>query len=91
MCLPELAASYIPRDSLRMLARQYYRYGIYRAKTAGRHPESMRRSHVLAPGLTLALLLAPLLPGPLRRLVIGSYAAALAAGAVIRAARGPAG
>ena len=50
---------YIPRDSLRKLARQYWRYGLYRAKTSGRHPESMRRSHVLAPGLVATLAVAP--------------------------------
>jgi hypothetical protein len=87
VCLPELAASYIPRDSLWALARQYFRYGTYRAKTAGRHPESMRRSHVLAPGLTLALLLTPFLPRVVRRLVVGSYGAALAGTALTAALR----
>ena len=33
--------------------RQYHRYGFYRVKTSLRHPESLRRSHVLAPGLVL--------------------------------------
>lgn len=56
VCLPEMEARYVPRDSLRALARQYWRYGFYRAKTSRRHPESMRRSHVLAPGLALAVL-----------------------------------
>ena len=67
VCLPEMAAGYIPRDSLRRLARQYWRYGFYRAKTSGRHPESMRRSHVLAPGLVTAMLLAVFAP---RRLAL---------------------
>lgn len=81
VCLPGLAAHYVPRDSLTRLARQYWRYGQYRAKTSGRHPESMRRSHVLAPGLVLTAALALLLPGPLRRLPLAGlavYAAALA-------------
>jgi glycosyltransferase involved in cell wall biosynthesis len=51
VCLPEMAASYVPRNSLSSLRRQYWRYGQYRAKTSGRHPESMRRSHVLPPAL----------------------------------------
>lgn len=51
VCLPEMAASYIPRDSLQSLARQYWRYGQYKAKTCRRHPTSMRRSHLLPPGL----------------------------------------
>jgi succinoglycan biosynthesis protein ExoA len=60
VCVPEMGARYVPRDSLRALARQYWRYGFYRAKTSSRHPDSMRRSHVLAPGLALALLAAVL-------------------------------
>ena len=62
--LPELAARYIPRDSIRGLARQYARYGFYRAKTARRHPESMRRSLWLPPGLVLTLAAAAAAPGP---------------------------
>jgi glycosyltransferase involved in cell wall biosynthesis len=63
LCLPQMAARYIPRDSLWKLARQYWRYGLYRAKTSGRHPESMRRSHVLAPGLVVVLALSCLTRG----------------------------
>lgn len=55
LCLPEMEARYIPRDSLPGLVRQYWRYGVFRAKTAGAHPESMRRSHLLAPSLALSL------------------------------------
>ena len=51
VCLPEMAAQYVPRSSLSALARQYWRYGQYRVKTAGRHPAGLRRSHVLPPGL----------------------------------------
>jgi succinoglycan biosynthesis protein ExoA len=60
VCMPEMAARYIPRDSLRSLARQYWRYGLYRAKTSRRHPASMRRSHVLAPGVALAFAASPM-------------------------------
>lgn len=60
VCVPEMGARYVPRDSLRALARQYWRYGFYRAKTSARHPDSMRRSHVLAPGLALTLVAAVL-------------------------------
>ena len=63
VCIPEMAARYIPRDSLSGLARQYWRYGQFRARTAVRQPNSLRRSHVLAPSLALALVAAPL---PLR-------------------------
>jgi glycosyltransferase involved in cell wall biosynthesis len=53
VCIPEMAARYVPRDRLRGLARQYWRYGWGRAMTCRRHPESMRRSHLLPPGLLL--------------------------------------
>ena len=88
VCLPEMAADYVPRDSLRSLARQYWRYGIYRAKTSRRHPNALRRSHVLAPGLT-ATVAAALLPGPVGRLArigVAGYVAALILESV-RAAR----
>lgn len=65
ICVPEMGARYVPRNRLRSLARQYWRYGQYRAKTCRAHPESMRRSHVLAPALALAVAAAVL---PLRRL-----------------------
>ena len=82
VCLPGMAAEYVPRDSLRSLARQYFRYGQYRCKTSGAHPESMRRSHVIAPSLAVTLLAALLLRGPLAlaaRAGVGAYAAAVLA------------
>jgi hypothetical protein len=81
LCLPEMGAQYIPRDSLKALARQYWRYGIYRAKTSGRHPESMRRSHLLAPSVALSLAAAILPLGRLRHL--GRTAVALWCAAVV--------
>jgi glycosyltransferase involved in cell wall biosynthesis len=73
VCLPEMGARYVPRDSLQALARQYWRYGFYRAKTGGRHPETMRRSHLLAPALALAVL--PALAGSrAARAALAAYA-----------------
>jgi succinoglycan biosynthesis protein ExoA len=92
VCLPEMAARYVPRDSLRALARQYFRYGLYRVKTSNRHPESMRPSHVLAPSLALALLGA-LAPWPLRgpaRALLSVYALVVFAVSAREARRGPA-
>jgi succinoglycan biosynthesis protein ExoA len=80
VCVPALAAGYIPRDSLRRLAEQYHRYGFYRVKTSLRHPESLRRSHVLAPGLALTVAAAATAPRPLRRAAragLAAYAAAV--------------
>jgi succinoglycan biosynthesis protein ExoA len=80
VCIPGMAAEYIPRNSLKKLARQYWTYGRYRAKTSAAHPDSMRRSHVLAPSLALAVLFATAAPRPLRTLArfgLGIYALTL--------------
>jgi glycosyltransferase involved in cell wall biosynthesis len=92
VCIPEMAAAYIPRNSLRRLARQYWRYGFSRVRTSLAHPESMRPSHVLPPGLAVTTL-AALLPvralrGP-ARLGLGLYAAAIGVTAVSAARRAP--
>jgi glycosyltransferase involved in cell wall biosynthesis len=86
VCLPEMAASYIPRDSLRALARQYWRYGFYRVKTSRRHPESLRPSQLLPPLLALTVAGAV---WPLRRparAALGVYGLAVAA-STLRGAR----
>lgn len=91
--LPELAARYIPRDSIRGLARQYARYGFYRAKTARRHPGSMRRSLWLPPALVVTAAAAVAAPRPVRdlaRVGIAVYATALAAGSARAPDAGPA-
>jgi len=91
--LEALGALYFPRNSLKALARQYWRYGFYRAKTGRRHPASLRRSHLLAPGVTAATLGAVVGPRPVRtlgRAALLVYATVLgAAGAqAVRAGRG---
>jgi hypothetical protein len=81
VCLPELDAYYVPRDSLPALARQYLRYGYYRHKTSRRHPESMRPAHLISPGLALTLIAAALAPRPMRRCArvgLGAYGLAVA-------------
>jgi hypothetical protein len=80
-----MAARYVPRDGLRTLARQYFRYGTYRAKTARHHPISLRRSHVLAPGLAATVVLAAVAPAPVARPAqagLAAYGATVAAMAV---------
>jgi succinoglycan biosynthesis protein ExoA len=89
ICLPEMAAQYVPRDSLKGLWRQYYRYGLYRARTFRRHPQSMRRSHLMPSGLALTTLFALIAPRPLRvaaRLALSAYLLAVA-GTAAAAAR----
>ncbi len=79
VCVPQMAARYVPRRSLGALARQYWRYGQFRTKTCRRHPESIRRSHLLPPAVTL-LVGGALIPSraaaPLR-LAAAGYALAL--------------
>jgi succinoglycan biosynthesis protein ExoA len=84
VCLPEMAAGLVTRDSPRALARQYWRYGFYRVKTSRRHPATLRRSHLLPPTLVGGLLVAASGLGPVRitRLAAGIYPVALLAGAV---------
>src|SRR3954454_19911405 len=77
--LPAMGAGYVPRNSLKSLARQYYRYGLYRGKTARHHPNSLRRSHLLGPGLVLALMGSVVLPRPLRSLARAALASYLLA------------
>ncbi len=81
VCLPEMAAEYAPRPRLSALARQYRRYGRYRAKTAVRHPSALRRSHVLPPGLvaTVACAAVPVRRARPLRVAVALYAATLLA------------
>jgi succinoglycan biosynthesis protein ExoA len=82
VCLPEMAAAYFPRDSIRTLWRQYREYGAYRAKTAGRHPESLRRSAMLPPLLVVTAATALAGPAFVRRAsraAMVGYAGALVA------------
>jgi GT2 family glycosyltransferase len=52
---PELAVGYLPRDSVRALARQFRGYGRGRARTARRHRGSLRLRQLAAPLLVIAL------------------------------------
>jgi succinoglycan biosynthesis protein ExoA len=90
LCLPEMGAEYIPRNSLSSLARQYWRYGVYRVKTSRAHPQSMRRSHLLAPGVAVAAAAAILPLGPVRRLAragLAVWCSALVGVAMVQAWR----
>jgi succinoglycan biosynthesis protein ExoA len=83
VCMPELNAYYVPRDSLRGLARQYFSYGRYREKTCRRHPESMRPAHVISPGFALTLMGAGVAPRPVRTIARGGLLAYALAVAVV--------
>lgn len=81
VCLPEMASEYTPRNSIPSLWRQYLDYGDYREWTAVRHPHTMRRSHLLAPGLVAAAVATVAGPRPVRgaaRAGLALYVTALA-------------
>ncbi|HEX8742081.1 MAG TPA: glycosyltransferase family 2 protein [Thermoleophilaceae bacterium] len=78
--IPALASRYVPRDDLESLAKQYWRYGTYRAKTASRHPNSLEARQLFPLALVGALAGSVVLPRALRgvaRLGVGAYGAAL--------------
>jgi len=90
VCLPDMVGHYVPRNSLRKLARQYFRYGFYRARTFRRHPQSMRRSHLIAPALAASSVGAVAGPRSIRlatRACIGAYLLAVLATGVSTATR----
>jgi succinoglycan biosynthesis protein ExoA len=49
--LPDVSFRYEPRDSLRRLARQFVRYGFYKARTMVKHPQSVRPRHLVPAAL----------------------------------------
>jgi succinoglycan biosynthesis protein ExoA len=80
--LPQLGARYTPRDSVRRLGRQYFRYGMYRAKTSLRHPHAVRPLHLAMPALVVTAAAAVGAPRPLRRparALLGVYGLAVLA------------
>lgn len=94
VCRAEMAAEYLPRDNIKALWRQYWRYGFYRAKTARRHRSTLRPSQLLPPAVATCLVLALLAPdSPLRRWSragVAVYGGALAASTLDAARKAPA-
>lgn len=91
VCLPELSARYVPRDSLGALATQYWRYGQSRVRTAVIHPTSLRRSHLAPPAVVLAAGAALAPSRGVRRLGRGGlalYCVALAGASLLDHAKG---
>jgi glycosyltransferase involved in cell wall biosynthesis len=90
VCLGQMVGYYVPRDSLKALTRQYFRYGFYRARTFQRHPNSMRRSHLIAPALAAAVPATLLGPRRVRRVAqaaLAGYALAVAGTGAVTTAR----
>jgi succinoglycan biosynthesis protein ExoA len=88
---PDIRATYVARSTLWLLARQYFRYGWWKAETLKRHPRSLRwRQAVPAAfvgALVLLSMLAVVVPKAMLALaVLVLLYAAAAAGASIHAA-----
>lgn len=84
---PAIRSVYVPRSSLRAVARQFLRYGLSRAATTKRHPGSLKPRQLAAPALVLALLFSPR-----RKIVLALYAALVAReGVAVGAGDVPAG
>lgn len=80
VCLPQMAADYLPRDTLGGLWSQYAGYGRFRARTARSHPISMRRSQLLPTAVVVTAGCAVGTPRVVRRparAALGAYAATL--------------
>jgi succinoglycan biosynthesis protein ExoA len=80
ICLPAMASYYTPRNTITGLWQQYLQYGEYRERTARRHPQTMRRSHLIAPALVVTVASAAVAPRKVRRPAragVGAYVAAL--------------
>jgi glycosyltransferase involved in cell wall biosynthesis len=58
---PTIRSTYFVRASLPRLARQYGRYGFWKARTLVHHPKSVRWRQLVAPTFVLSLLATPLL------------------------------
>lgn len=58
---PTIRSTYYVRASLPRLARQYGRYGFWKARTLVHHPGSVRWRQLVAPAFVLSILLSPLL------------------------------
>jgi len=64
---PSIVSSYLGRDGLGPLARQFYRYGRNRARTMRKHPGSVSYRQLAVPALFVAL------ASPWRRQVLAAY------------------
>jgi glycosyltransferase involved in cell wall biosynthesis len=81
---PSICSTYVPRDSIGAVAKQFHKYGRSRAATLRRHPRSLKPRQLVTPMLVLALL------SPWRGKVTVAYAAVVVARAARERGRGPA-
>jgi len=53
---PDIRITYFPRESLKALWRQYFRYGFWKVQTIRKHPRSAKWRHLVAPAFVAGLL-----------------------------------
>jgi len=58
---PAIRSTYFARSNLKELARQYWRYGFWKARMLKRYPDSLRWRQALPPAFVLGLILGGLL------------------------------
>jgi cellulose synthase/poly-beta-1,6-N-acetylglucosamine synthase-like glycosyltransferase len=90
---PKIKCQYFVRPSLRKLAKQYFRYGMWRVHTMAEHPSSVRWRQLVPPAFVAALILSALLAmagvaWPFVTLLVAYLASALLASAAQCAQRG---
>lgn len=89
---PAIKCEYSVRPSLVALARQYFRYGLWKVKTIGAYPESLRWRQLVAPAFVAVLVgllvLTAWTPLPVLALCISYMLANLFASAVCARDRG---
>ena len=91
---PRVGSIYYSRSSYWALARQYWRYGLAKARVLEKHPSRLRARHLAPSALVLALAGSGLLASVSRRfaplvgLVAGVYGVAVLAASLRVAARG---
>lgn len=89
---PAIKCDYFVRPSLSALARQYFRYGVWKVKTLGAYPNSLRWRQLMAPSFVAAalglLVLTPWTPLPALVLVLLYALASLSASAISARRRG---
>lgn len=85
---PELSVGYRPRPSLRLLAKQYFEYGVWKRRVLRRHPGSVKLRQVIPPVATIGVVagLAVGVVWPVAFVVPGLYATAVVAAAIATAA-----
>lgn len=91
---PSIRCVYFARPTLPALARQYWRYGFWKAQMLARYPRSLRLRQAIPPGFVAALVgllaAAPFSPAAATGLVVlvAVYLAVLFGAALLQSARG---